>query len=282
MANVNKAQIIKLCSDINKKEGEGSIYTIGSKHANLKINRWSTGIEDLDAIIGGGMPEGRTIEIFGPESSGKTTLLYHLMAMHDLALDIPVEGTFDADRAKVFGNRPKQLLVYRAKFGEDAMNKTIHFARAGIPVIGIDSVPSLVPKEDAEKVLKYLKDESFILAIASTTNDHTIDSYKKYNRNIIDKANLEDIFSIIYSKGAVKELKPNPEIHYKILNELNVNAEECLIVEDSLIGVEAANNANIEVAVIYDKYSDCDREKINELTQYKFADFKEMLDLIKN
>ena len=154
MALTNKEQIIKLCSNINKKEGEGSIYSIGSKHANLKINRWSTGIEDLDAIIGGGIPEGRTIEIFGPESSGKTTLLYHLMEMNSLALDIPVEGTFDADRAKVFGNRPKQLLVYRAKFGEDAMNKTIHFARAGIPVIGIDSVPSLVPKEDAEKVLK--------------------------------------------------------------------------------------------------------------------------------
>ena len=154
MANVNKAQIIKLCSDINKKEGEGSIYTIGSKHANLKINRWSTGIEDLDAIIGGGMPEGRTIEIFGPESSGKTTLLYHLCSLYNLALDIPVEGTFDADRAKVFGNRPKQLLVYRARYGEDAFNKTIRFAKAGIPIIGIDSVPSLLPKEDAEKVLK--------------------------------------------------------------------------------------------------------------------------------
>lgn len=152
--SVNKQQIIKLCSDINKKEGEGTIYSIGSKHANLKINRWSTGIEDLDAIVGGGIPEGRVIEIFGPESSGKTTLLYHLMSMHSLALDIPVEGTFDAERASVFGNRPKQLLVYRARFGEDALNKSIKFAKAGIPIIGIDSVPSLVPKEDAEKVLK--------------------------------------------------------------------------------------------------------------------------------
>jgi len=152
--SVNKQQIIKLCSDINKKEGEGTIYSIGSKHANLKINRWSTGIEDLDAIVGGGIPEGRVIEIFGPESSGKTTLLYHLMSMHSLALDIPVEGTFDAERASVFGNRPRQLLVYRARFGEDALNKSIKFAKAGIPIIGIDSVPSLVPKEDAEKVLK--------------------------------------------------------------------------------------------------------------------------------
>jgi len=154
MAKTNKAGIIALCGKINKKEGEGTVYSIDSKHADLKINRWSTGIEDLDAIIGGGMPEGRVVEIFGPESSGKTTLLYHLCGLHQLCLDIPIEGTFDSDRAKVFGNRPKQLLIYRAKYGEDAMNKTIQFAKEGIPLIGIDSVPSLVPKEDAEKVLK--------------------------------------------------------------------------------------------------------------------------------
>lgn len=154
MAKTNKQMIMSICNDINKKEGEGAVYSLGSKHADLKINRWSTGIEDLDAIIGGGMPEGRVIEIFGPEGSGKTTLLYHLASLQSMALDIPIEGTFDADRAKIFGNKPKQLLVYRAKFGEDAMNKTLRFAKAGIPLIGIDSVPSLIPKEDAEKVLK--------------------------------------------------------------------------------------------------------------------------------
>lgn len=160
MAKTNKQQIIDLCNKINKKEGEGSIYTIGSKNANLKINRWSTGIEDLDAIIGGGMPEGRVVEIFGPESSGKTTLLYHLCSLHPLCLDIPIEGTFDAERAKVFGNRPKQLLIYRAKYGEDAFNKTIQFAKAGIPLIGIDSVPSMIPREDAEKVMKSAERDS--------------------------------------------------------------------------------------------------------------------------
>lgn len=160
MSKCNKAAIISLCNDINKKEGEGAIYTIGSKNANLKINRWSTGIEDLDNIIGGGMPEGRVVEIFGPESSGKTTLLYHLCGLHDLCLDIPIEGTFDAERAKVFGNHPKQLLVYRARYGEDAFNKVIKFSKAGIPLIGIDSVPSMVPKEDAEKVLKSAERDS--------------------------------------------------------------------------------------------------------------------------
>lgn len=153
MARTNKQEIIKLCNEINKKEGEGSIYTIGSKNANLKINRWPTGIEDLDAIIGGGIPEGRIVEIFGPEGSGKTTLLYYLCGLHPLCLDIPIEGTFDADRAKVFGNRPKQLLVYRAKYGEDAFNKVIQFGKAGIPLIGIDSVPSMQPKDDLEKIM---------------------------------------------------------------------------------------------------------------------------------
>ena len=97
---------------------------------------------------------GCVIALNGEWGSGKTTLLYHLFSLHNLCLDIPIEGTFDSDRAKIFGNKPKQLLIYRARYGEGAFNKTIKFSRAGIPLIGIDSVPSLVPKEDAEKVLK--------------------------------------------------------------------------------------------------------------------------------
>lgn len=137
-------------------------------------------------------------------------------------------------------------------------------------------------KQDADKVIKYLKEKGFILTIASTTGDITIEIYKRYNKNINRKANFDDIFSLIYSKESVKEIKPNPEVHYKILEKLNVKKEECIIVEDSLIGVEAANNAGIEVIAIYDKYSDCDREEINKKAQYKFNNFKEMLDYIKN
>ena len=99
-------------------------------------------------------------------------------------------------------------------------------------------------KPNAEKVIKYLKEKGYILAIASTTNQPAIDCYKTENQNIIEKA-------------------------------------ECLIVEDALVGVEAANNANIEVAVIYDKYSDSNREKINQLSQYQFKDFDEMLKEMK-
>lgn len=108
----NKAEIIKLCNEINKKEGKGSVYTIGSDNANLKINRWSTGIEDLDAIIGGGIPEGRVIEIYGPESSGKTTLAYHLCGLHPLCLDIPIEGCVDCDTEYFNGKEWKKISDY--------------------------------------------------------------------------------------------------------------------------------------------------------------------------
>ena len=157
---MNKDAILKLSQEINKKEGNGSIYSLGNKDGVLKIPRWSTGLADLDNIIGGGMPKGRTIEIFGAESSGKTTLAYQLCSQHEMCLDIPIEGTFDAERAKLFGNTPKQMLVYRARYGEKAFNRAIRFAEEGIPLIIIDSVPSMQPKDDIDKIRKAVNTDS--------------------------------------------------------------------------------------------------------------------------
>lgn len=149
---LDKTKIFAICEQIKKKEGEGVVFTLG-KDNGLKMNRWSTGIEDLDKIIGGGMPCGRIIEIYGAEASGKTSLGYHLASLHEMALDIPIEGTFDAERAKIFGNK-EQLIVYRAKYGEEALNQAIKFAEAGIPIIIIDSIPACKPREDIEKLKK--------------------------------------------------------------------------------------------------------------------------------
>lgn len=160
MKKLNREAIMKLCSDIATKEGDGSVYSLGSKNAVLRIPRWSTGIEELDGIIGGGMPEGRTIEIFGAESSGKTSLAYQLCAQHEMCLDIPIEGTFSAERARLFGNTPKQMLVYRARYGEKAFNRAIRFAEEGIPLIVIDSVPSMQPKDDIEKIRKAVNSDT--------------------------------------------------------------------------------------------------------------------------
>lgn len=156
---MNKEAILKLCNEINKKE-EGSVYSLGAKSDVLNIARWSTGLIDLDNIIGGGVPKGRTIEIFGAESAGKTTLAYQMCAQHELCLDIPIEGTFDAERAKLFGNTPKQMLVYRARYGEKAFNRAIRFAEEGVPLIVIDSVPSLQPKDDIDRIRKAVNTDS--------------------------------------------------------------------------------------------------------------------------
>ena len=147
--------IMKLCAEIEGKEGEGSIFSLGNKNGNLNIERWETGLPELDNIIGGGMPKGRVIEIYGAESSGKTSLAYHLCSLHPICLHIPIEGTMDTERAKMFGNRPKQMLVYnKCKYGEQAFNRMIRFAEEGIPLEVLDSVPSMQPKEDVEKIKK--------------------------------------------------------------------------------------------------------------------------------
>ena len=150
--------IKKLCKEIEKKSGDGSIFVIG-KASNLDIPRWSTGIESLDSIIGGGMPKGRVVEIFGPESSGKTSLAYWLMSLHKLGLYIPIEGTYDEERALQIGVQPGQMIVHRANYGEEALNSVIKFAKAGIPIIALDSVPACQPREDVEKVEKDTEQE---------------------------------------------------------------------------------------------------------------------------
>lgn len=158
-------EIQKLCKEIERKSGKGSIFTVG-KSSSLDIPRWPTGIESLDKIIGGGMPKGRIVEIFGPESSGKTSLAYWLMSLHKLGLYIPIEGTYDESRAISMGVKPKQMIVHRAQFGEEAINDVIKFAKTGIPIICVDSVPACQPKEDIEKIKKDAQNEQKIGGVA--------------------------------------------------------------------------------------------------------------------
>ena len=159
------AEISKLCKDIEKKSGKGSIFTVG-KNASLQIPRWQTRIEALDNIIGGGMPKGRIIEIFGPESSGKTSLMYWLMSLHSLGLYIPIEGTYDEERALQMGVQKGKMIVHRANYGEEALNDVLKFAKAGIPIIGLDSVPACQPKDDITKIEKDAENEVRIGGVA--------------------------------------------------------------------------------------------------------------------
>jgi recombination protein RecA len=148
---VDKAKLDSFFKSLEKEYGEGSMYTLDSKHATLQIPRWSTGIEALDDILGGGLPFGRVIEIFGAEGSAKTSLGYHLMAQHEAAIDIAVEGTFDAGRAKMFGNREGQLFVRRANTGEQCFEVIDKAVECGMPIIVVDSVPHMITEKEFDE-----------------------------------------------------------------------------------------------------------------------------------
>ncbi len=135
-------------------------------------------------------------------------------------------------------------------------------------------------KPYADKFLRILKERGYTLFIVSTTKRSNMDVYRTKNRNIIEKAPIDTIFSAIYTREDAKEIKPSPEIYGRVLREHNAKKEECIIFEDSLIGIEAANNAKIDVVAMYDKYSENDRDEIAARSCAYFNDYKEVLRAI--
>ncbi len=140
---------------IEKQFGEGSIMPLGGE-ALLKISGVSTGSLSLDMALGGvGVPRGRIIEVFGPESSGKTTLALHICAEAQkaggIASIVDAEHAFDPSWAKKLGVQLDTLLVSQPSCGEEAMQITEHLVKSNaVDVIVIDSVAALVPKQELD------------------------------------------------------------------------------------------------------------------------------------
>lgn len=136
-------------------------------------------------------------------------------------------------------------------------------------------------KPGAAEFLKELKARGFILAIASTTKRDNMAVYRDKNINIMESAPIDQIFSLVYTREDVAQMKPDPEIYLKTMETLGLEPSECLIFEDSLIGAEAAKASGAEVAVIYDKYSDDEREAINKLADYIVDDYEQVLSMLE-
>jgi len=141
-------------SAITKEFGEGSIMRLGDA-TKMNVETVSTGSIAIDLAIGGGLPIGRIIEVFGPESSGKTTLCLSVIAevqkKGGLAAFIDVEHALDPKYARVVGVNLDDLLVSQPDSGDDALTITETLIRSGaIDVIVIDSVAALISKQELD------------------------------------------------------------------------------------------------------------------------------------
>jgi recombination protein RecA len=143
-------------SQIDRQYGKGSIMRLGDDRARLAIDVIPTGAISLDAALGvGGVPRGRIVEIFGPESSGKTTLALTIVAqaqkLNGLAAFIDAEHALDSVYAKKLGVDTDNLIISQPDTGEQALEITETLVRSGaLDVIVIDSVAALVPKAEIE------------------------------------------------------------------------------------------------------------------------------------
>ena len=143
-------------SQIEKQFGKGAIMRLGNEEPLPDVAAIPTGSLSLDLALGvGGVPRGRVIEIFGPESSGKTTLALHVVAeaqkLGGIAAFIDAEHALDIGYARKLGVRTDDLLVSQPDTGEQALEITEMLVRSGaIDVLVIDSVAALVPKAEIE------------------------------------------------------------------------------------------------------------------------------------
>jgi len=155
VADARQKNIELAVSSITKQFGEGSIMRLGSA-AKMEVKTVSTGSLAIDLALGvGGLPEGRIIEIFGPESSGKTTLCLSVIAevqrQGGLAAFVDVEHALDPKYARVVGVKLDDLLVSQPDSGEDALNITETLIRSNaIDVIVVDSVAALISKQELD------------------------------------------------------------------------------------------------------------------------------------
>jgi recombination protein RecA len=152
-----KAKAIDLAiSQVDRQYGKGSLMRLGDDRPTLKGNVISTGCFSLDIALGvGGVPKGRIVEIFGPESGGKTTLALHIIAEAQkgggFAAFIDVEHALDPEYAKKLGVDTDELLISQPDIGEQALEITETLVRSGaLDLIVIDSVAALVPRAELE------------------------------------------------------------------------------------------------------------------------------------
>ena len=156
-AETKKTKALELAiSQIDRQFGKGSIMKLGEDHVQTIENSVSTGCLSLDVALGvGGVPRGRIIEIYGPESSGKTTLALHIVAEAQkaggYAAYIDAEHAVDPEYSKNLGVDTEELLISQPDTGEQALEICETLVRSGaVDVIVIDSVAALVPRAELE------------------------------------------------------------------------------------------------------------------------------------
>lgn len=115
----------------------------------------------------------------------------------------------------------------------------------------------------------------------ATSSLFNIERYQQYNANVNSAIDFTHDFDLILTRGNVKHIKPHPEIYLTAMQHFQLQPEECLIVEDSLIGIEAAVFAGIDAVAIYDEYSAAEQEQIQSKARFYVQNFIEFSNLAK-
>lgn len=216
--------------------------------------------------------DGTLLDSIGVWNATDETLI---RALAGAAPDLAAIQRFRDESLSLFRDDPEPYFRYcqrlKEKYKSPLPPRDIQSRRNAIARTYLEETVDYKP--GAAAFLRELKRAGYILVLTTTGRRWSIESYRTKNRNILDKAPLDDVFERIYTCEDVRNIKPDPEIYIRALKDQGLSAGECVVFEDSLAGAQAAKGAGLAVAAVYDRYSDPDRQAINALADWQVESF---------
>lgn len=165
------------------------------------------------------------------------------------------------------------------KYGIKDLKEALFEARG---IISNELLENIEFKEYAPEVVRKFRELGYIVILATLTTRKQLNIYINQNKKMMKELKLDENFDLIIGKEEIKNKKPAPDVYLYALNYFNADANECIVFEDSLQGLQAASAAGIETINVYDKYSDPERDEIDKICNYKINNYKEVLDVLEN
>lgn len=260
----NATDIIRKKHAVNTPERQKMIQLLSNWDDTTRFT--PTGFREIDDMLGGGIPSGKLIQVHGYEGSGKSSLCFHFASLFDFSVYIDAESKFTKERAKFFHIDEKRMIVICPDTGEFAIDAIKEYAAIGVPLIIVDSVPSLIPQKQMTVYEKEASGTTPGVALTALLLARHLSSIasvcKSTGSTVLFVNQLRDKIGMTFGFGDTTYKPGGKNLQYMISQDILVQRKGKLRSSDSILGIRigmaakknqvAAPYGTAEVNLIFD------------------------------